>query len=180
MNQKNNAPEAQGAGRQIDADIVKAAWMKLERVHYRGIELKQEDIETVKTCFLPDASDKQKAEAYQKMMEPYEILISYAWKTPELHEYAFKFWDAVLKDERTLFSGNSIIRILGDRPSENLVKIFKNHKSKFTKEPVIKNLLYETIDRNLKTGPFDFRTKLCGEWSERERGLWVEIMSLLK
>lgn len=181
MNQKNNVPEAQGAGKQlVGADKVKDAWMTLERVHYRGIKLSPEDIEAIKICFLPDASDKQKIEAYQAMMEPYEILISYSWKTPELHEDAFHFWNIVLKDDNTAFSGNSIIRVLSDRPNENLLKIFKNHQTKFTKDPIIKNLLYETIDRTLEAGYFDFQTRTCSTWSERERKIWVEILSLLK
>ncbi|MBP5615148.1 MAG: hypothetical protein J6X42_01160 [Alphaproteobacteria bacterium] len=181
MSQKNNKmPEAQGAGRQIDADIVKAAWMLLERHSYRDIPITPDEIETVKALFLPSASDKEKAEAYQTMMEPYEILISYAWKMPELHDDAFRFWDAILKDEKSLFSGNSIIRILGDRPNEDLVTIFKHHRKKFTADPVIRNLLYVSVDQRLAEGPFDFKTRTCGAWSDRERKLWIDILNLLK
>ncbi len=155
------------------------AGLYLERVYYKREFLRDEKVEKVKALFLPNASEAEKIKAYQAHFQAYEILIFFAWAaSSELCDAAFEFWNVALKDEKSSFSGNSIIRILGCRPNENLLKIFKNHQQKFTAEPFMKLVMHSSITRALKDGYFDSNTCRHYPFTAEEIDIWKEIAKL--
>ena len=155
------------------------AGLYLERVYYKRESLRDEKVEEVKALFLPNASEAEKIKAYQTHFQAYEILIFFAWAaSSELCNVAFDFWNVALKDEKSSFSGNSIIRILGCRPNENLLKIFKNHQQKFTAEPFMKLVMHSSITRALKDGYFDSNACKYSPFTAEEIDIWKEIAKL--
>ncbi len=155
------------------------AGLYLERVYYKRESLTKQKVEEVKALFLPDASEAEKIKAYQAHFQAYEILIFFAWAaSSELCDAAFEFWNVALKDEKSSFSGNSIIRILGCRPNENLLKIFKNHQQKFTAEPFMKLVMHSSITRALKDGYFDSNACRHYPFTAEEITIWREIAKL--
>ena len=155
------------------------AGLYLERVYYKRESLRDEKVEKVKALFLPDASEAEKIKAYQAHFQAYEILIFFAWAaSSELCNVAFDFWNVALKDEKSSFSGNSIVRILSCRPNENLLKIFKNHQQKFTSESFIRILMPPIIERALKDGYFDSNACRHYPFTAEEIDIWKEIAKL--
>ena len=186
---KKAAKESAEAQRRAEAEQVSAdpafeaklveTGLYLEHVYYKRDVLKPDKVEAVKALFLPQASEAEKTQAYQSYFYAYEILIFYAWAvSPELCDAAFAFWDTVLRNEKSTFSGNSIIRIMGCRPNENLLKIFKNHQQKFSSEPFMKIVMPSTIGRALRDGYFDSDAKVYHPWTDKEIAIWREILSL--
>ncbi|MBR1914923.1 MAG: hypothetical protein IJ830_00580 [Alphaproteobacteria bacterium] len=164
----------------FEAKVIEAG-LYLERVYYKRESLTEEKVKEVKELFLPDASEAEKIKAYQAHFHAYEILIFFAWAaSSELCDAAFEFWNAALKDEKSSFSGNSIIRILGCRPNENLLKIFKNHQQKFTAEPFMKLVMHSSITRALKDGYFDSNTFRNLPFTAEEITIWREIAKLFE
>ena len=162
----------------FEAELVETG-LYLERVYYKRESLTKQKVEKVKALFLPNASEAEKIKAYQTHFQAYEILIFFAWATsPELCDAAFDFWNTVLKDEKSSFSGNSIIRILGCRPNENLLKIFKNHQQKFTTEPFLKIIMPSTIEKALRDGYFDSNACVYLPFTAEEIDIWKEIAKL--
>ena len=159
---------------------VKEAGFFLEKVYYHRAELTSEREKEIENLFLPEADKSLKAATYQLYMGEYEILIFYSWEVSKsLQKAAFSFWDEVLEDDKSSFSGNSIIRILGGRPNENLLKILQNHQAKFFAEPHFKRILLTIVERSLQEkGPFDFHTRTFGTWTEKEKEIWQEILTL--
>ena len=159
---------------------VKQAGLFLEKVYYHRADLTPEKEKEIEDLFLPKADKSLKAATYQLYMGEYEILIFYSWEVSKsLQKAAFSFWDEVLEDDKSSFSGNSIIRILGGRPNEYLLKILQNHKAKFFAEPHFRRILLTIVERSLQEkGPFDFHTRTFGTWTEKEKEIWQQILML--
>jgi len=159
---------------------VKEAGLFLEKVYYGHESLSEEKEKEIRNLFLPKAKKSLKAATYQLYLGEYEILIFYSWEVSKsLQKEAFTFWNEVLEDDKSSFSGNSIIRILGGRPNENLLKILQNHQAKFFAEPHFKRILLTIVERSLQEkGPFDFHTRTFGTWTDKEKEIWQQILTL--
>lgn len=163
------------------ANRLKATWNCLEHVYYKREQMTPELMAEVKALFLPDADDEFRYRVYEKFFHDYETLLFYAWVTsPELCDVAFKFWDNVLQHPNASFSGNSVVRILGSRPNENLLKVMQHHHEKFLGgSSVFKVVLGDIIDKYVREpGLWNFETKSFDPWTERERQILIEIQKL--
>ena len=161
---------------------LKSAWDQLERLHNRRGAPSPELTEQVKALFLPEAEDAFRFRVYRKYFHDYETLIFYAWiASGELCDAAFKFWDNVLQNPDALFSGNSIIRILGGRPNENLLKMIQNHREQIVGEGSgYRRVFSDLINRYLsEPGLWNFATRSFDEWTQRELEILQEIKKLL-
>jgi len=160
---------------------LQSAWWRLERLHSKNARISPELAEEVRALFLPEASKETHFKVYQRYFHDYETLIYYAWSFKELGNEAFRFWDDALSHPGATFTGNSILRILGGRPDENLLKIMQRHGKLFSEESdAFKIVLRDLVDRSLaEPGHFDFRTKTFSPWTERELEILQEIKKLL-
>lgn len=147
-----------------------------ERLYYNKQTPSKERLEQAKELFMPSQTREVRYKAYRRCFHEYENLIFYAWGIPELHEEAYAFWNEVLVPSDAPFSGNSIVRILGYRPKENLLKILSRHKDKFFQEKSFGGLIKMVILRNLnQSGPLDYDTCQYGQWTDEEKDILERI-----
>lgn len=158
-------------------DSLKDMALYLERVYYKRAVLTEEKTEELRALLLPNATDLQRFNAYEKCIHEYEAIIFYAWRiSEELCDLVFAFWDNVLSNPKATFTGNSILRIMGGRPNKNLLKIIETHKDKFSKEFYFSKILKDQVQRCLQiSGPYDFSSNCYGTWTEEEREIWKKI-----
>lgn len=126
----------------------------------------------VKDLFLVGHSAEDRVEAYMANISEYENLIYYAWGVPELLGEAFAFWDDILNSPETLYTGNSVIRILvGRRPNEQLLQIFQNHRGRFFGDPIFGYVIKTIVLGYLEPA----NTKV---WTETEINILKNIIQL--
>lgn len=140
----------------------------------------EEIISEVKSLFLSGEPVEAKQKAYMADLSDYENLIFYTWGVPTLSDEAFKFWDDVLSSPETVFTGNSIVRILiGRRPDENLLKMMQNHRDKFFNDACFGSVIKTLISRFLtEPGMFNIQTKTTENWTEQELNILKQIILL--
>lgn len=155
---------------------LRKAWGQLAKAKVLTKELGSE----VKALFLPEASVEEKQKAYMEHLNEYEDLIFYSWAFPELCEEAAKFWDDVLKSPKTLYTGNSIIRILvGRRPNQQLLKVLQNHRGRFFDDTMLGYVIKTIVMRYIaEPGMFNVETKSCESWTETETNILKNIVQL--
>ncbi len=161
-------------------DSLESMALYLERVYQKKAVLTDEKVEELKNLLLPNETDIKRFKAYQKCIHEYEAIIFYAWEiSEELCDLVFVFWDNVLSNPDAVFTGNSIIRIMGGRPKANLVKILETHKDKFEKELYFSRILKERAQKCLEvSGPYDFSSHCYGTWTQEEKDRWQKIERL--
>jgi len=126
----------------------------------------------IKDLFLVGHSAEDRVEAYMANIPEYENLIYYAWGVPELLGEAFAFWDDILNSPETLYTGNSVIRILvGRRPNEQLLQIFQNHRGRFFGDPIFGYVIKTIVLGYLEPA----NTKV---WTETEINILKNIIQL--
>ncbi len=171
----------------VPSDPIPEGWKKrvleageyFERLFYQEQKPSKERIEQAKLLFMPELTREVRYQAYRRCFHEYETLIFYAWGIPELHEEAYTFWNEVLVPSDAPFSGNSIIRILGYRPKENLFRILSHHKDKFFKEKSFGAIIEMVVLQNLnQPGPLDYHTNQYGRWTEEEKDILERIRQL--
>jgi len=122
---------------------------RMSRVYLGYDQLTDELLDEIKALFLPGKSVAFKAKAYRMYLAEYEDLLFYSWKYENLCDAAFRFWDDVLKEPNTSFTGNSILKILGCEANHNLEILMTHHKAKFLEMDVFARVLKISVERQL-------------------------------
>lgn len=122
-----------------------------------------------------NADRELRVRAYLAHTYLYERIVFCMWQDRNEASKAFAFFDDVLSDERTVFTGNSVLNMLSGRVDENLLKLFQNHRQKF-QSSYLASVLKTIVSRNLnRYGPYNCKMEAYRKWTDDEIRIFKEV-----